>query len=331
MNSNWDMIGHGWAVELLRGQVARGQARHAYLFCGPAGVGRRTLALRLAQMLNCTGVKNIRNIEGEPCGECRECKQIEDMRHPDLAIIQADDEGGVLKVEQIRELRRVLALKPYQSRFRVAMILRFQEATDSAANALLKTLEEAPAHAILILTAEQSELLLPTITSRCEVLNLRPLALPSVESALIKRGKDPESARLIAHLSGGRPGFAFRMAADEHILTDRLKILNELEQLLEATRLEKFSFADQLAKDRGSMRQTLLIWLSYWRDVLLMASGSELSVTNIDRKDEIERLALKLKLPGTRRLVNQLVSALEQVDRNVNSRLIAEVLLLDWP
>lgn len=79
------------------------------------------------------------------------------------------------------------------------------------------------------------------------------------------------------------------------------------------------------------MRQTLLIWLSYWRDVLLMASGSELSVTNIDRKDEIERLALKLKLPGTRRLVNQLVSALEQVDRNVNSRLIAEVLLLDWP
>jgi DNA polymerase III subunit delta' len=116
-----------------------------------------------------------------PCGQCRDCKQIEAMQHADLHVIQAVDEdgkpkpGGTLKVDQIRDLRRLITYKPYQSRYRIAMFLRFHEANESAANALLKTLEEAPSYAVLILTADNPEQLLPTIVSRCEVLRLRAL------------------------------------------------------------------------------------------------------------------------------------------------------------
>ena len=107
IDHNWNLVGNEWAVELLRQQVTHGTTRHAYLFAGPSGVGRRTLALRLAQALNCT-----QPVEpGIPCNQCRDCKQIEAMGHPDLNIIQADSEGGTLKVDQVREARRTLTLQ----------------------------------------------------------------------------------------------------------------------------------------------------------------------------------------------------------------------------
>ena len=146
MDNNWNLIGHEWAVDMLKKHVANGTTRHAYLFAGPPGLGRRTLALRFAQALNCQTPLDA----GIPCGQCRDCKQIEAMQHADLTVVQADSDGGTLKVDQIREARRTLTFKPYQSKYRVAIFLRFQEANDNAANALLKTLEEAPSYAVLI-------------------------------------------------------------------------------------------------------------------------------------------------------------------------------------
>src|SRR5262245_8375088 len=137
MTNYWNILGHEWAVDMLRKHVTDNTTRHAYLFAGPPGVGRRTLALRFAQALNCTQSKE----PGVPCDTCRYCKQIEAMQHPDLIVTQADSDGGILKVDQVREARRALTFKPYQSKYRLALFLRFQEANDNAANALLKTLE----------------------------------------------------------------------------------------------------------------------------------------------------------------------------------------------
>ena len=333
MADNWNMLGHEWAVDMLHQQVAHGEARHAYLFCGPPGLGRRTLALRLAQALNCT--KTI--APGIPCGVCRDCKQIEEMRHPDMNVIQAVDEDGVskengtLKVDQVRAVQHSLSLRPYQAKYRVALFLRFQEANDNAANALLKTLEEAPAHAILLLTADTPEQLLPTIISRCEVLRLRALPISAIESDLLDRGVDEERARLLAHISGGRPGYARRLVDDMTLLEKREERLNDLQTLLPAPRVEKFSYAEKLAKDKEVMRQTIVIWLSYWRDVMLRVAGAESPLINVDRNMEIEFLAGRLNLSTARKVVSDLESALEKMDKNVNSRLLAEVLLLDWP
>lgn len=326
MNSNWDLIGHEWAVDMLKKHVANGTTRHAYLFCGPPGLGRRTLALRFAQALNCTTPPDA----GIPCGQCRDCKGIAVMQHADLTVIQAESEGGILKVDQIRDARKTLILKPYMSKYRVALFLRFQEANDNAANALLKTLEEAPSYAVLILTADNPEQLLPTIVSRCEVLRLRKLSIEEVQKDLESRGVENDRAKLIAHISSGRPGYARRLIEDDALLDRREERLNDLLTLLPASRVEKFKYAEQLSKDKESMRQAILFWLSYWRDVMLRTAQAATPLVNIDRNVEIEDLAGQLDLSSARKVVTDLESALEQMEKNVNPRLLAEVLLLNF-
>jgi len=327
MDNNWNLIGHEWAVDMLKKHVVKGTTRHAYLFAGPPGLGRRTLALRFAQALNCQTPLDA----GIPCGQCRDCKQIEAMQHADLTVVQADSDGGTLKVDQIREARRMLTFKPYQSKYRVAIFLHFQEANDNAANALLKTLEEAPSYAVLILTADNPEQLLPTIVSRCEVLRLRPLPIEDVRRDLENSGLETDQANLIAHISGGRPGYARQLLESESLLEKREDRLNDLQDLIAASRVEKFAYADKLARDKDSMRQAILIWLSYWRDVMLRTAQAETPLVNMDRNVEIEDLAGRLDLSAARGVVSGLEDVLEKMERNVNSRLLAEVMLLDLP
>jgi DNA polymerase III subunit delta' len=327
MTNNWNLIGHEWAVEMLKKHVVNGTTRHAYLFAGPPGLGRRTLALRFAQALNCRTPIG----PGIPCGQCRDCKQIEVMQHPDLMVIQAETKGGTMKVDQIREARRTLALKPYMAEYRVSLFLRFHEANDSASNALLKTLEEAPSYAVLILTADNPEQLLPTIVSRCEVLRLRPLRFEEVQRALEDKGFETNQARLIAHISGGRFGYALRLLQSESLLGEREERLNDLQSLIAASRVEKFAYADKLSKDKDSMRQVILIWLSYWRDVMLRAAQAETPLVNVDRNLEIEDVASRMDLSSARLIVDGLEDTLEKMDKNVNTKLLAEVLLLDLP
>src|SRR5574340_211366 len=112
-SSNWNLVGHEWAVDLLRRHVANGEARHAYLFAGPPGVGRRTLALRFAMALNCSKPP----APGEFCGECRDCRQIAKMKHPDLVVVSPIVIYGKLKIERIRDSQRLLAFKPFQAKY----------------------------------------------------------------------------------------------------------------------------------------------------------------------------------------------------------------------
>jgi DNA polymerase III subunit delta' len=339
VNSNWNLAGNEWAVDMLKKHVTNEATRHAYLLAGAPGLGRRTLALRFAQALNCQTPAE----PGIPCGQCRDCKQIAAMQHPDLSIIEPmvkdpdspkellPHPNGEIRISQIRELQKKINLKPYQSRYRVLIFLRFQQANVEACNALLKTLEEAPSYAVLILTADNPEQLLPTIVSRCEVLRLRPLKVEEVMSELESRGIESGRAKLMAHISGGRFGYALRLLEDESLLDWREERLNDLQTLISASRVEKFAYADKLSKDKESMRQAILIWLSYWRDVMLRTAQAQTPLVNVDRNLEIEELAQHLDMSIARRVVSNLEDVLEKMERNVNSRLLAEVLLLDLP
>jgi DNA polymerase-3 subunit delta' len=362
IDSNWNMVGHAWAVDLLRQQVGRGEARQAYLFTGPPGIGRRTLALRFAQALNC----ETPTAPGVPCATCYHCTQLErdignlllgsgakpEGGHPDLRVIQPvpgnlrDEEVEAmevrldlrpdraslnLKVDQVRRANVSMSMKPYAARHRILLFVRFETATDGASNALLKTLEEAPAHGVLILTAESSEGLLPTIVSRCEIIRLQPVPLKDAQSFLEQRGADTAKARLLSHVSGGCPGAALRLLQDKGALEYRREKLGDLLELLAANRARRFAYAEKLGGDKGSMRNVLTLWLSFWRDVLWRASGASTPIANIDHEKEIETLSKRLNLPETALLVQDLDRALRKLEANVNARLLAEVLLLDWP
>jgi DNA polymerase-3 subunit delta' len=325
---NWELLGHEWAVSQLKEQIIQDRLRHAYLITGPQGIGRRTLALRLAQALNCPQPAG----PGEPCRTCRTCQQIERMQHPDLAIVQAEQRGGTLKVDQIRELQHSLSLAPYSARYRVAVLLHFEEAKASASNALLKTLEEPAAQVILIITAESAESLLPTIVSRCEALRLRTLPLVQVSLWLETRwGLPTEQAHLLAHISGGRPGYALRLHQEPDLFNRRQAWLTDLLRLLSSSRVERFAYADNLAKDKDTLRQALFAWLSLGRDVLLRSAGSIAPIANLDLSTEIDTLVERIPLEAAREFVAGLEKTLDLIDKNVNPRLATEVLLLNLP
>lgn len=327
---NWGIIGHQWAVALLKEHIRHHQLRHAYLFTGPRSVGKRTLALGLAQAIHCPQS----NESLEPCLQCRVCKRFQEMSHPDLSVVEAETEGGVLKVEQIRALQHSLALTPYESQYRIALLIRFEEAHPAAANALLKTLEEPNPQVIFLITASHPELLPPTITSRCEILHLRPLSMVELEQALQLRYSIPgEQANLLAHVSSGRPGFAIDLLLHPEKQAARTEHLNHLLRLLTANRQERMAFALALSEDKNisRVRTVLLTWLTFWRDVMLSASHASAPLTNQDYRSQIEYLSRWIEAGSALRYISQIEQVLDLISRNVNLRLALEILFLDLP
>ncbi len=335
---NWHIHQHDWAVTLLSSHSVRSldgsrdRLRHAYLFTGPEGVGRQTLATQFAQALNCTNPPG----DGGYCGECRDCRQTRSLTHPDLSLLVPDEGHKDLRIDQVRDLQRTLSLSPYMGTYRIALLVDFQRATTQAANALLKTLEEPPDRVVLLLTANAPEGLLPTIVSRCEVIRLRPASIASTQTFLeTEKGVLAERASLLAHLSGGRTGAAVHLAEDPAALIRRREHLVDFLRLLPARRYERFKLAESIAKPRSQARQklndVLLIWLSLWRDVFMCTSGETLPLLNVDLAVQINQVAAQVSPELARALVIAHEKAFQQLDSNANVQLLTETLLLQWP
>jgi DNA polymerase-3 subunit delta' len=330
---DWKILGHEWAVDLLSQQIAGGRVRHAYLFSGPRGVGRQLMALRLAQALNCTNPPE----PGQPCFTCSTCTRIERLQHPDLIVVRAEEESKVLKVEQVREVQHNLALAPYEASYKIALFLNFQDAGASVPNAMLKTLEEPPPRVILILTADDPDNLLPTITSRCEVLRLRPLPADKVAGGLQALwGIPAEQAQLLAHISGGLPATATELNEQPEVLERRSHWLEDFCSLLGANRVDKFAFTARAAKlakeDKQIIPLELQTWMSLWRDVMLTAAGSSVPLVNSDWSDQVRGLAAQTDFKQacqTLILMDQVLNRIEHT--NINLQLALEAMLLELP
>lgn len=325
---DWDMIGHQWAVQLLKGHIEQDTIRHAYLITGPRAVGRRTLALRFTQALNCPASSG----DGVPCLRCHTCQRIQDMEHPDLFPVESGEDSLEIKVDQIRDLIHSLSLSAYEAPFRVALLLNFEEANPAASNALLKTLEEPPARVVLMLTAESADILLETIVSRCEEIQLRPVPLDTIKEGLAQHDELPPSkAELLAHISGGRPGYALRMHHDPSLEDRRRKWLSDHLRLLKANRVQRFAYAKEIKGNPDTLGDMLRTWISLWRDIMLITAHSNAPVHNLDLKDQALDIARRVNPETARRTIASMEQALTRLGNYANTQLTAEIVMLDLP
>lgn len=309
--------------------------RHAYLLLGPRQIGKRTLGQVFAQALLCSDPTT------RPCGVCRNCQLMQRGTHPDFRLLQpvnkageVDRLGGTLRVEQAAEVIHAVALRPMEARYKVFLIQDMHQANDSFANKLLKTLEEPPPTVIFCLTALDRSALLPTVVSRCQPMELRPVATQTIATALATQWQaEPVQAELLARLAHGRMGWAVQQLAEPEAQANRLTQLQGLWRLLQANALERLVVAERLASSlQGEQLFELVeLWFTWWRDVLMVQSGCIDACCNIDQLDELRQQAQRLSESAVRNYLRSLQRIDGYLHHTINTRLALEVLLLQMP
>ncbi len=352
-STDWGVIGHGGAVRLLSGSMNADRLAHAYLMTGAEQVGRKTLALALARAVNCEAESQ------GPCGSCRQCDRILRGIHADVRVIdrhtpirgtvggKASDEGedkrrARFSIEHIREMQRDAALNAFEGRRHVFILdgaetLRFQDGlVTEAANALLKTLEEPPGDVLLVLIAPSRSAVPETVASRCQIIDLRPVATDEIASGLvILRGTSLEDAERVARLAEGKPGRAIDLVEDpaaqgRHSQTV-MRVLETTAGGLEA----RFRYARDLSgayrKDKAAVEAELDVWTSLWRDVLLARHGVAQGISHTDWMDTIEAIANQLAPDAIADVISATRRTSEALISNAAPQLAFEVMMLALP
>lgn len=319
------IIGHVRATENLRRAIAAGKLAHAYLFSGPRGVGKATTALALSAAVNCDGDPN------NACGHCESCRRIANGRHPDVIAIVPD--GTFIKVDQVRALEQRLALPPHEARYRVIMIDGAESLHPSAANALLKSVEEPRTTTLFVLITAEPHRVPPTLVSRCQRVRFTPLSRDDVEVVLAQHvdpaDYDQAVTRRVAGLCEGSPGHALALLG-----SDQLAAAQEtMEKLATASTASDivtiFDAAAEAGRDRPQLLQALELLQLRLRDLLLSSVG--LGDDHLVATDQAEQIGNEARKIGTACVLKQL-RALQEARRalrgNVNAAVALETLML---
>ncbi len=324
----WQVVGHDHAVRLLQHSIETGRVSHAYLFSGPRQVGKATLAREFAKALNCES-------DESPCGRCRSCRKIDGSIHPDVQIVDLEEGSKNISIDAVRRIQESVALKPFEGRTKVYVILEAERLSEAAANSLLKTLEEPPPSVVMVLTTLDATALLPTVVSRCQEVELRPVAAPTIEALLEQRGVDPERAKLLAALPKGKVGWAMQTASSRGTLEKRSELLDRLAGLPRASRVDRFAYAAELAtlygRDQEAARAALESWQSWWRDLLLFRLSLTDLAINADLGDRLRAEAACYSIEDLGGMVKAIQQTMMLLGQNVNPRLALESLMLNVP
>lgn len=320
----WRTVGHERVLRYLQRALSQQSLGHAALFAGPSSIGKRTLAFDLAAALLCGDQAQA------PCWECSQCKGILREQHPDFHLVALEEGRKTIRMEQVAALQRAAALKPYQAAQRVSLILDAHLLQPEAAQRLLKTLEEPPAHNTLILTAISTHLLPQTLLSRCQVWRLTALPHRVVQTALTERGVPLQEAAFLAAASLGRLGWAIEASEHPELREQEESMVAALVNALNADRAARAALVDQLLDEAPDLDRLFDLWCEWWRSLLVRQVRGPMDAGNDDHAFGTNA-NLNISPQEVVSVIKRIDEAREWVRANVNARLALESLVLHLP
>ena len=321
-----DIIGQERAIKILTKSLKKSKVSSSYIFVGSEGTGKKLTAIEFAKALNCLDInKNI-----EVCENCQSCNEINKQYSPDLKIVEATKDS--IKIEQIREIRKDIELKPFKNRKKVYIIDKAEKMTLEASNCLLKTIEEPPYYAIIILICSRIDPILPTIVSRCQIINFGLITSIKIKELSLSKIKnlEKEKAELISKLAQGSIGKAIKLSTDKEYFIRRETLLNYLSTIVPGKYSNDiFEKVEKIILEIDKIEEILEIIKMWYRDILIIKkTGKQKYIVNCDK---LEMLGKKSQVYSQKMLIdilNYLELAEEYLTKNVNKRLILERLYI---
>jgi DNA polymerase-3 subunit delta' len=332
---SWQRIrGHDQIIQSFDHVVRRGRLAHAYLFTGPPGVGKRLFAGELAKALLCEGQQESPRPFLEACDRCPACLLVEAETHPDLQTARRPDDKSEVSIDIVRDLARGLDLKPARGRGKIVILDDADDLNEESANCFLKTLEEPPPGALLILIGTSADRQLPTIVSRCQVVHFHPLSEALVAELLASQHiKDAAFLRRVARLSGGSPGQALALA-DPELWQFRRKLIQGLTQPRpDSVGLAQdwMKFVEEVGKESAAQRRRasliLRLLIDFLNDALSVSVGKSPRLADETDLPLLQKFTKQTDTDQIMQMIDRCLEADLQNDRNVQLVLIIEALV----
>ena len=319
-----DVLGHEQTIQHMKNAIRMNKVSHAYMINGEKGSGKKLLAGLFAQALQCEAGGT------EPCMQCRSCKQAESLNQPDIIRI-THEKPNTISVEDIREqLNGDIQIRPYSSPYKVYIIDEADKLSVQAQNALLKTIEEPPSYAVIFLLTENAGTLLPTIRSRCVLLDLKPVSSQIIKRYLMEDLEIPEyRADICTAFAQGNVGKAKRLALSDNfgeMLDHVLHVVKYISEMEVGDLIEDLKKISEYKMEINDYLDLLTIW---YRDVLLFKATRDAdSMIFSDELMSIRKKASESSYEGLGQIIEALEKAKRRLKANVNFDLTMELLLL---
>ncbi len=321
-----DIIGQERAIKILTKSLKENKVSSSYIFIGNEGTGKKFAAIELTKAVNCLNLnKNL-----EACNNCYSCNGIIKQCCPDLKIVKTTK--GSIKIEQIREIRKEIQLKPFRSKKKVYIIDQAEKMTLEASNCLLKTIEEPPHYAIIILICSKIDPILPTIVSRCQIINFGLITSFKIKELLLDKlnNLEKDRAEIISKLAQGSIGKAFKLSADKEYFIRREKMLDYLSTVIPGKYGDDiFAKVEKIISEIDRIEEILEMIKLWYRDILIIKNTRNQNY--IINCDKLEILGRKSQIYSQKMLIDildYLDQAEEYLMKNVNKRLILERLYI---
>lgn len=322
-----EIAGQKTAVTHLKNALIKNQIAQAYMLIGESGMGKRTIATAFAESILCEERKPG---EYEHCGRCQSCHQVENLNHPDCIFV-THEKPELISVDEIREqLVSNVEIKPYQGSRKVYIVPDAEKMNEQAQNALLKTLEDPPEYAVIILLVANADMMLQTILSRSIKLPLSPLPDDVIEDKLIKNYAQPKyRASSIVKFARGNLGRAIEMSENDEFIEDKNLAAEIMKRVVRTESYQWKEWIDELTKDKSRLLFFLGLFMDYYRDILMLKSGADRDrLMFADEGDVIEKEAFEYDFEGLKNCIEAIEDTKTKIRSNVKPSLALENLFI---